>query len=84
MVLSVILIYSCFLFFSIPNLYTPNFLNMKLLILDLGYPKTALGLVIYIMVFLGFILLFLGDSKKLSHLSRKLPQQQTQTGQLNH
>jgi len=77
MALSEILIYICLLFFSIPNLYIPNFLDIKILIVDFGYPKTTLGLVIYMVVFLGFILLFLSGTKKPSHFSKKLSQKQT-------
>ena len=64
MALSEILIFMCMLFFSIPNLYIPNFFNIKILTIDFGYPKTAVGLAIYIMVCLGFILFILSDTKK--------------------
>ncbi len=70
---SITLLFTSLLFFLIPSLYMPNFINIKVLTMDMSYPKTALGTVIYILCSLGFILLVLAPSKKSNSSSRKSP-----------
>ncbi len=71
MLISDMLLYTFWLFTSIPNLFMPNFIDVKVLsIIDLDWPKTILGIAVSLLGFFGFVLFWIAPSNRRKRQNR--------------